>query len=86
MSLTAIIHLIILPVSEKVNRSILPSLDDGPASVVHILLTPRLHWPVTPIWFKKIHSTSGMSSLHSMKAVTVRTLKSRRVQEKYLPS
>lgn len=81
MNTLSTLHLITLPVPEKVNRSILSPLDYGPASIVHILFTPRLHQLVTGIWFKKVHSTSGMSSLHGMKAVAKRTSKSRKGEQ-----
>lgn len=71
------LHLITLPVSEKVHRSILSSLDEGPAAVVQIVLAPGLYRRLTPIRFDEVNSTGDVTVLCRMKAITERTSKSR---------
>lgn len=65
-------HLVVLPVSEEVNRSVSSGLDDGPAPAVYPLLTPHLHGPLDFIWFDEVHAAGGVAGVLGGEAVSER--------------
>ena len=54
-------HLILLPVSEEVDRSVLSPLDDGPAALGLGLLAPRLQETVGTLWAQQVDPTGGLA-------------------------
>lgn len=54
-------NLVCLPVPEKVDRAIQPSLNDRPATGVMPLVTPDLHQLIRVFWFYKIDGACVMA-------------------------
>lgn len=66
-------HLVVFPVPEEVNGSVSPALNNSPASVVYILLTPGLYLPFCFIRFDKVHAAGAVASFLRRQTVSKRT-------------
>lgn len=54
-------HLVRLPVPEKVDRSVHPPLNHGPATWIMSLVTPHLHKPVGILRLHQVHAAASVA-------------------------
>lgn len=71
-------HLVVIPVPEEVNRSVSPALDDSPATIVYILFTPDLHWPLCFVWSDQVHAAGAVTGFLRLKTVSEWTWRGKR--------
>lgn len=59
-------YLVRLPVPKEVDRAILTSQKDNPATRVVSLVAPNLHESVAFFRFQEVHAAGGVSALQSL--------------------
>lgn len=74
-------HLIVIPVPEKVDRSVPSGLDNSPAPIVYVLFTPDLQWSLGIIGFDHIHATGAMARFLCLETVFERPLRGKYMSE-----